>query len=265
MAKTKIDWCDEVWNPVTGCTKVFEGCQNCYAEKMAKRLQKMGIEKYRNGFQCTCHESELHRVFSGKGKKIFVNSMSDLFHPNVSEDFIKQVLLHICIYNEHTYIILTKRPERMRYIFEQFGKVIPNIWLGVSVENQKAANLRIPVLLATPAALRFVSVEPMLEEIDLRNLNASGWWMDSLKGITSNTISNRCPMETKLDWVICGCESGPGRRLFNSDWAVKLKVQCICTNTPFFLKQIDIDGEIVEMPELDGEVWNQFPEGKQQC
>jgi protein gp37 len=206
MSKTKIDWCDEVWNPTTGCSKISEGCKNCYAEKMANRLQKMGCKKYANGFRIKCHVEELYRQFPGKGKRIFANSMSDLFHDEVTDDFIDRVICTIALNPQHTFLLLTKRAERMRDYFqgaykrllsvltqevypslfksksgvEHLNKVselrpegflnhwpLKNLWLGVSVENQKAADERIPLLLKTPAALRFVSFELMLEEIDL--------------------------------------------------------------------------------------------------
>ena len=177
MSKTKIDWADMVWNPTSGCSKVSEGCKNCYAEKMANRLQKMGLYKYRNGFKVECHDDEFDKRFPGKGKRIFVNSMSDLFHPEVPFDFVDSVFIEISRNPQHTFIVLTKRPERMKeYLVSDrsnhrlanlTGWPLKNLWLGVSVENQKAADERIPLLLKTPAALRFVSAEPMLEEIDL--------------------------------------------------------------------------------------------------
>ncbi len=256
MSKTKIDWCDEVWNPVTGCSKISEGCRNCYAEKMANRLQKMGCKKYANGFKVTCHDEELSRKFSGKGKRIFVNSMSDLFHDDVYPSFVLRILAVIRSNPQHTFIVLTKRAKDL-YFLNYIAKSsdvkyqpLLNLWLGVSVENQKAADERIPLLLKTPAALRFVSVEPMLENIDLGEFLPA--WDEY--GYPVNQLTAK-----SLDWVICGCESGTNRRPFNADWARSLRDQCEESGVPFFLKQMSVNGKIVHMPELDGQVWNQIP------
>ncbi len=212
MSKTKIDWCDEVWNPVTGCSKISEGCKNCYAEKMAARLQKMGLYKYRNGFKVECHDDEFEKHFPSKGKRIFVNSMSDLFHPEVPFDFVDSVFTEISKHNNrHVFIILTKRPERMKeYLTSDRSNhkfagymcwPLKNLWLGVSVENQKAADERIPLLLQTPAALRFVSVEPMLEKIDL-----DIWGGDYFCPLCDNFFDN------PANWLspCCGAETNGG-------------------------------------------------------
>ncbi len=245
MSKTKIDWCDEVWNPVTGCSKISEGCKNCYAEKMAARLQKMGLYKYRNGFKVECHDDEFEKRFPGKGKRIFVNSMSDLFHPEVPFDFVDSVFTEISKHNNrHAFIILTKRPERMKeYLTSDrsnhkfagyMGWPLKNLWLGVSIENQKAADERIPLLLQTPAALRFVSVEPMLEAIklplDLCTRKACNDWSS---GYCDNPDCN----ERAINWVICGGESGANSRPLHPDWVRSLRNQCTSAQIPFFFKQ----------------------------
>jgi protein gp37 len=227
MADTSIEWADKVWNPVTGCTKVSEGCRNCYAERIAKRFwngRKFG--------DIQCHPDRLDAPFHWKKPaKIFVNSMSDLFHEEVSDWFIDQVF-NVAIHNpQHVFIILTKRPIKMLCCAPLVAA--NNVWLGVSVENQQAADERIPLLLQTPAAIRFVSVEPMLSRISL-----------PLPGI---------------DWVICGGESGANARPHPSLEDVRfLKDQCVSERVPFFLKQMW--GK--KMPEIDGQTWNQFPGGK---
>ncbi len=241
MAQTKIDWCDKVWNPTTGCTKISAGCKNCYAERMAKRLQAMGQERYQDGFAVRCHPDALDIPTRWKKPaKIFVDSMSDLFHDDVEVDFIWQVWRVMRAAPQHTFIILTKRPQRAWHILathpEQNFRMLPNVWLGVSVENQQAAYERIPWLLNTPAAVRFVSIEPMLEQIDL------------------------APYINNLDWVICGSESGPKRRPFEMSWAENLLSQCITHDVPFFFKQAQVNGKIIHMPELYGSTWEEFPE-----
>jgi len=266
MAKTKIEWTDVVWNPVTGCTSVSEGCQNCYARTMACRLQAMGTPGYENGFEVTLHPERLGEPLKWKkSKRIFVCSMSDLFHEEVPDEFIWQVFHKICWGNRrHTYMFLTKRPEKMKQWFEKYKDKFwhyhapnepqrhyvsapwpdPCIWLGVSVENQKQADKRIPILLSIPAAKRFVSVEPMLEIINF-------------------TIDYDCInlLEEGIDWVICGCESGKKRQPFDYAWARNLKNQCVSAGIPFFLKQGIEGNKLEKMPELDGQVWNQIPEG----
>jgi len=273
MSKTKIDWCDEVWNPVTGCTKVSEGCKNCYAEKMANRLQKMGLYKYRNGFKVECHD-EFGKRFPGKGKRIFVNSMSDLFHPDVPFDFVDSVFTEISQHNDrHIFIILTKRPERMKeYLTSDrsnhkfagyMGCPLKNLWLGVSVENQATADERIPHLLETPAALRFVSVEPMLEDMEIhqyRTVKDYRATYDYFRAACPDAKNEPTVARIGIDWVICGCESGANRRPFNPNWARSLRDQCEESGVPFFLKQMPVNGKIVHMPELGGKVWNQIPE-----
>lgn len=227
---TKIQWAQETWNPVTGCTKISEGCLNCYAERMAKRFWDRPFSKV------MCHEDRLDQPSHWRNpRRIFVCSMSDLFHPDVPEDFIFAVFNKMMLTGWHTYIVLTKRPERMAKFCNSryFKPPIPNIWLGVTAENQARADERIPILLETPAAVHFVSVEPMFEPIDL--------WGG-------------------LDWVICGCESGPGARPFDEAWARDLKEQCEVSGVPFFYKQGRVEGKLVKMPELDGRVWDQYPE-----
>jgi protein gp37 len=276
MADTKIDWADKVWNPVTGCTKVSAGCKNCYAERIAKRLWASQYEPMADGrprkfTDVVCHKDRLSiPLHWKKPAKIFVNSMSDLFHEDVPLEFVLRMWLMMAQTSNHTYMILTKRPARMSLFVNEWlpgawglatmslkllDKPLPNVWLGVSVENQKAADERISLLLQTPAAVRFVSVEPMLEQIYLRNYLPRTIPLPRYKQDGKLIVSD-------LDWVICGSESGQGARPFDIEWARNLKNQCVDAGVPFFLKQMTIDGKLVKMPELDGKVWDQYPEKK---
>lgn len=234
MTKTRIEWADEVWNPVTGCQKISQGCKNCYAERIAQRF--WGERKFT---EVICHEDRLEDPFHwNKARRVFVNSMSDLFHPDVSFEFIDQVFATMYMASQHTFMILTKRPERMcdyMYRYMKENKLLPNVWLGVSVEDQISAEKRIPLLFGLPAVVRFVSAEPLLGPIELRISRAY------------------------CDWMIVGCESGSGRRPTDPHWAGWLKTQCQIAGIPFFLKQMEVDGKIVKMPELDGRQWVEYP------
>ncbi len=242
---SKIEWTDITINPIVGCTKISEGCQYCYAEKMAYRLKCMGISKYqdvvdKNGWtgKIGVDFSETFNKLPKKPKKIFVSSMGDLFHENVKHDWIRRVLVETIAYPQHIYILLTKRPERMKHIVVGYEDVLqPNLWLGVTAENQKRADERIPILLQIPAAVRFVSVEPMLGPVDLTNLNIQNITkIDSLNG--DHGIYK--PMwfnGQKLDQVICGPETGPKARPCKPKWIEGLYEQCKSAGVPFFDKR----------------------------
>ena len=208
---TKIEWADMVWNPVTGCTKISDGCANCYAERMVRRLQKMpgSAEKYRDGFKVRCHPEELEHKFGKKPKRIFVPSMGDLFHNEVSDKFIVDVVDVMKQNPQHTFAVLTKRPERAEKIA---GIVMfpPNMWLGVKVENSDNLH-RLETLRWTPCALRFVSIEPMIGPL------SDVTWLP--------------------DWVIVGGESGPGARPMHPDWVREIRNRCFIHSIPFFFKQ----------------------------
>lgn len=235
MAETKIEYVDATWNPVTGCAKISPGCKNCYAERMAYRLKAMGQEKYRHGFDVTCHPKALDKIPGGSGKVIFVCSMGDLFHHAVPASFIGHVFLAIKRAPQHRFLILTKRPEPMlQFTTALYREPLPNLALGVTVESPEYLS-RIDTLLDCPAAMRFVSVEPMLDSLRLQ------------------------PWLQYLDWVICGCESGPKRRPMRPHWVQSLRDSCDYENTPFFLKQMEIDGKLVKMPKLDGRVHDDRP------
>lgn len=230
MGKSKIEWLNDgsVWNPVTGCTKVSEGCRNCYAESMAKRFWKD-----RKFTDIVMHTDRLDLPMRWrKPQVIFVNSVSDLFHEQVPFDFVDRVFLEMSNASLHTFIILTKRPERMNeYVlswtldggwYRRGNSDIwltkypySNVWLGVSVEDQKTADKRIPYLLKTNAVKRIVSVEPLIGEVDLKDYIQSG---------------------TGLDWVIVGGESGANARPMKVEWVRTLCSQCEEANIPFFFK-----------------------------
>ncbi len=238
MSKTKIEWTDRVWNPVTGCTKVSQGCKNCYAERWAKRF--FGERKFTD---VQTHLRRLEAPLTWKSpSKAFVNSMSDLFHEEVPFEFIAAVYAQIIRTPQHTYQILTKRPERAVkfYAWLKSEKLIKertdlptNVWLGVSVEDQATADERIPVLLETPAALRFVSYEPALGQVDLsRYLNPQTSYVPDPAG--SAGLHTLIP---GIDWLICGGESGPRARPMHPHWARSARDQCRAARVPFFFKQ----------------------------
>jgi len=209
--RTKIEWTERSWNPVTGCSKVSAGCLNCYAERFALRLQRMGNLRYKNGFNVTLHPDLLDAPLRWRRPSmIFVNSMSDLFHEEIPEDFIIKVFETMTKAHWHIFQILTKRSNRL----EEMAKMLPwgrNIWMGVSVELSDYYH-RIEDLVSVPAAVRFVSCEPLLGPLpDL-------------------------PLE-EVDWVIVGGESGPNARLMQIEWVLMIKEQCERRRIPFFFKQ----------------------------
>lgn len=209
--KSKIEWTDKTWNPITGCTKYSAGCANCYAEMMARRLKAMGIKKYENGFSITMHEECLEEPLHWKGSNnVFVCSMSDLFHEDVPFNFIDKVMDTIKKTKNNRYQLLTKRAERMADYFS--SRSIPkNVWLGVTVEDEKA-KYRIEYLRDLKASIRFLSCEPLLSdlgELDLHN----------------------------IDWIIVGGESGPKARLMKEEWVLSIKEQAEKSDIAFFFKQ----------------------------
>lgn len=249
MGNTKIPWAEKVWNPITGCTKISPGCQNCYAERMANRLRGRCGYPADEPFRVTLHPDRLEEPLRWrKPSMVFVCSMGDLFHEDVPFEFINRVFTTIGQCQQHIFIILTKRPERMKvfiedyYAYESPGgdekgvHIQPNVWLGVTAENQKQADKRIPVLIQIPAAVRFVSVEPMLEAVDLLNDDYLGGciYCEICLEESPKTCIER---DAKLDWVICGGESGPNARPMHPDWARNLRDQCQAAGVPFFFKQ----------------------------
>ena len=258
MNKTNIEYLTHTWNPIVmRCNKVSPACDNCWHLAMCERFAKnpmfpewkRGIYAGKSTPQIDKKEIDapLKRVAASV---IGVQFMGDLFHDDVADWMLDGIFDRI-FYNgisHHTFIILTKRPERMRDYLSQdhFSGCNDwaNVWLGVTVENQEMADRRIPELLVIPAVRHFISVEPMLNPVFLRDE-----WM---------TIMNL----HSINWVIAGCESGPGARTMQTEWARSLKDQCVDAGVPFFLKQMMVAGKLVKMPELDGQVWDQMPEIK---
>lgn len=208
---TTIEWTDETWNPITGCTKYSEGCAHCYAESMANRLKLMGVKKYANGFSVTLHPDVLKEPLSWlKPRNIFVCSMSDLFHEDVPFDFIDNIICIIKQTPHHRYQLLTKRPERMREYFS--NRTVPdNVWLGTTVENSNYKN-RIEILKTIKAKIHFLSCEPLLGP--LGDLDLSG-----------------------IEWVIVGGESGPKARRMQPEWVKMIREKASNCGIPFFFKQ----------------------------
>ncbi len=231
---SKIEWTESTWNPITGCTKVSAGCKNCYAERMAIRLKAMGHPNYKNGFELTLHENALEIPLSWKKPQIvFVNSMSDLFHEEVPNEFIHKVFDVMRQAHWHTFQILTKRSERLKNLDSQL-KWADNIWMGVSIENNDNRS-RLHDLIACSASIKFLSLEPLLSP--LYNLELE-----------------------KIDWVIVGGESGPGARPMKKEWVLDIRNQCLKANKPFFFKQWGGVRKKKNGRMLDGRVWNQAPD-----
>ena len=271
MSKTKIEWTEHTWNPISGCTKISEGCKNCYAEKMAYRLQAMGTKGYENGFAVTLHPSRLREPLERKKPTMyFVCSMGDLFHEDVPFEFVDRIWAVMAAASQHTFQILTKRPDRMNEYLKQqkysqnyigiamariagaegkirdFSQPLTNVWLGVTAENQEQADRRIPTLLDTPAALRFVSIEPMLSGIDLKKYLV-GYKCFSC-GYESLGSPAKCPScgqsefgdkyySPAIDWVIVGGETGAGARPLQYEWVKNIQKQCEAARVPFFFKK----------------------------
>jgi protein gp37 len=232
MAQSHIEWTEMTWNPTTGCSKVSAGCKYCYAEIMARRLQAMGIEKYKDGFKLRLHEDALHIPYSWKNQKVvFVNSMSDLFHKSVPLPFIKKVF-QVMNDTPHVYQVLTKRAD----LLLKYNQEIPwahNIWMGVSVENEKAMH-RIDLLRRTSARIKFLSCEPLIGP--LPNLNLDG-----------------------IDWVIVGGESGRSPRPMNVDWVLEIQQNCEANGVKFFFKQWGGTNKKKTGRSLNGIEYNEMP------
>lgn len=336
--KTGISWTDATWNPIRGCSRISAGCVNCYAERVAGRFSGPGmpyeglvkisrtlpVQRRWNGVVRMVPEHLADPLRWRKPRRIFVNSMSDLFHEGLDDEQIDLVFAAMLLAPRHTFQVLTKRAKRMRAYLEDDGLyervlgaaehfrrerpelnqiAISNpttfpakwIWLGVSVENQAAADERIPELLATPAAVRFLSCEPLIGPVDLdqplcesANCGPDEW------GIADDGATPWCNehdaersyghwlhVDDGIDWVIAGCESGPGARPCEVDWLRSLRDQCIGAEVPFFLKQAQFTpgeyvsaatlaigadegskrkaGGVIELPYLDGKQWAEFP------
>jgi len=232
---SKIEWTESTWNPVTGCTKISPGCKNCYAERMAKRLQAMGQPNYRDGFKLTCHPHAIDLPLRWKKPQmIFVNSMSDLFHKEVPLDFIKKIFNVMNLSSQHTFQILTKRDDRLLALSELM-RWTENIWMGVTVEAADYKH-RIESLRQTDAYIKFLSLEPLLEDIGELDL-------------------------TGIDWVIVGGESGPKARPIKTSWIRNIRSQCKEQDIPFFFKQWGGVNKQKNGRLLDGQTWDEMPRG----
>ena len=246
--KSTIEWTDATWNPVTGCTKVSQGCVHCYAETFAERWRGIPGHHFEQGFDLKLWRDRLSLPLEWKEpRRIFVNSMSDLFHKNVPDEFIEKVFDTMEKASQHQFQLLTKRSDRMlKWTKENYGKNLKawpeNVWLGVSIENQDLV-IRAEHLSETPATIKFLSVEPLI-----------------------GPVKFRAPVLRKMDWVIVGGESGPGARPMEPEWAKSVRDQCIETGVQFFFKQWGAHnsrGERVGKKEagrkLEGKTWDQFP------
>jgi protein gp37 len=243
MSATTIEWTQKVWNPTTGCDRISKGCDNCYALKMSKRLKGMGSAKYQidgdprtsgPGFGLAVHPGSLAEPFRWRAPQmVFVNSMSDLFHAKVPLTFIQQVFDVMAAAPRHTFQVLTKRARRARLLAPQL-QWPANVWMGVSVENAEVLH-RVDELRGVPAAVRFLSCEPLIGPL-------SGLHLDG------------------ISWVITGGESGPGARPINADWVREIRDNCLASGTAFFHKQWGGHTPKANGRELDGRTWDEFPE-----
>jgi len=264
--KTGIQWTDATWNPVTGCSKVSAGCKHCYAERVFPRVYgrdtivKEGgkLRAPRRFTDVVCHEDRLGQPIRWrKPRRVFVNSMSDLFHEDVPDSFILQVFSVMAGASHHQFQVLTKRPERALAWFERLGQALqetletevapkrwplPNVWMGVSVEDQATADERIPLLLEIPSALRFISAEPLLGEVDLRMLTQNSNCPECGFGVSvdEDGCCSSCGHDSMvyIDWVIVGGESGPKARPMDPEWAGAIVDQCKEAGVPVFVKQL---------------------------
>jgi protein gp37 len=236
--RTQIEWTDATWNPVRGCTKVSPGCKHCYAETFAERFRGVPGHPFEQGFDLRLVPEKLTLPLQWRApRRIFVNSMSDLFHPEIPIEYVAEVGRVMREANWHTFQVLTKRHERMQKLLNRklcwLGR-LPNVWFGVSVEDREHGLLRIATLRHTNAALRFLSIEPLLE--DLGPLNLSG-----------------------IDWVIVGGESGSGHRPMAPEWATRIRDQCLHAGVSFFFKQWGGRTPKANGRELEGMTWSQLP------
>lgn len=246
MATTSISWTERTWNPITGCTKISEGCRHCYAEVMARRLQGMGQERYRNGFKLTMHPEALDEPMKVKQPSMFfVCSMADIFHKDIPFEFVNDIMMYIEMCPQHTFQILTKRANLMHQYFTSKGYVPSNVWIGVTVENEQAKE-RIwylnDIKQTCEAKVTFLSCEPLLGDLGVLDLGC-------------------------IDWVICGGESGTQARIMRKEWVLNIQQQCREQNIPFHFKQWGTYGEDgvrrnkkMNGCTIDGIVYQEFPQ-----
>lgn len=234
MAQSSIEWTEMTWNPTTGCDKISAGCKFCYAEIMSKRLQAMGVDKYKDNFEVRTHESALNIPYTWKNSKIvFVNSMSDLFHKDIPLEFIKMVFAVMNDNPQHVFQVLTKRADRLFELHKQL-KWTHNIWMGVSVENDKVRH-RIEYLQKTKARVKFLSLEPLIGPLHKLDL-------------------------TEIDWVIVGGESGHKPRPMKPEWVLDIQEQCEKSDVAFFFKQWGGKNKKAAGRILNGRTYDEMPE-----
>lgn len=282
--RSRIEWTDATWNPLTGCDEVSPGCDNCYARTLAERFRGTAGHYYEHGFNLVIRPAKLAEPLRwARPRMVFVNSMSDLFHTAVAERFVAEVFAVMALTPHHTYQVLTKRHARMRSLLNstEFQQTVghavvelarrhrmpepagalcwplPNLWLGVSVETQQWADIRVPALLGTPAAVRFLSCEPLLGPVLLCSCDGAAYTVRRHPFLENPG----CPLHghNRIDWVIVGGESGGHARPMHPSWARRLRDQCTATGVPFLFKQW---GEWAPFtsPGDPGEVWHQFPD-----
>jgi protein gp37 len=240
-ANSKIEWTDATWNPIRGCTKISPGCAHCYAETFAERFRGVPGHPYEQGFDLRLVPEKLAEPFAwSKPRKVFVNSMSDLFHEKVDVEYIERVAQVMAAADWHIFQVLTKRAERQAALLRdplRFAAELPHIWWGVSVENRRHGVPRIDHLRSSGAAMKFLSIEPLLE--DLGELNLGG-----------------------IDWVIVGGESGAGARPMKPEWVIRIREQCQAAKVPFFFKQWGGVRKSATGRELEGRFWDEMPENQ---
>ena len=233
MTKTKIEWTESSWNPITGCSKISDGCLNCYAEKMALRLKAMGTKGYENGFEVTLQYHQLQKPLKmKKSQMIFVNSMSDIFHENVPDEYILKIFDTMNKARWHTFQVLTKRPKRLEKLKDRINWT-KNIWLGATIESNKYID-RVKYIKNTNAKIKFISFEPLI---------------DSVKDIDLDGI----------DWAIVGGESGSGARIIKKEWIYEIKDKCQSLNIAFFFKQWGGVNKKKSGRLLDGKIYDEMP------
>jgi protein gp37 len=234
MSKSKIEWTESTWNPVSGCTKISRGCDNCYAERMALRLKAMGTKGYTNGFEVTLHPDVLLKPLKiKKPQLIFVNSMSDIFHEKIPDDFIVQIFEVMNQAHWHTFQVLTKRPKRLKKLADKLNWT-DNIWMGVTVEANEYVD-RVDYLRDCPAKIKFLSIEPLIGSVD--KLDYTG-----------------------IDWVIVGGESGYGARVMQKEWVLEIRDRCKKEHIDFFFKQWGGVNKKKSGRLLDGRTYDEMPQ-----
>jgi len=233
LSKSKIEWTESTWNPVSGCDKISRGCENCYAERMAKRLQAMGTKGYEDGFKVTLHPDSLQKPLKMKKPQvIFVNSMSDIFHEDIEDEYIFKIFEVMNKAHWHTFQVLTKRPERLENIAHKLNWT-DNIWMGVTVEANDYVK-RVDYLRDIDAKIKFLSIEPLIDSVDKLDY-------------------------TNIDWVIVGGESGYGCREIKKEWVIQVRDKCKDDKIPFFFKQWGGVNKKKNGRLLDGKIYDEMP------